>query len=717
MSKNTEHQEDRTLRAMDVARIHWQTPFPRSDRFDDIYFSTTNGREESRHVFIDANQLGERWAVLPDDSAFTIIETGFGTGLNFLCAAQLWAERAPATGQLEYLSIEKYPLSRADLARSLEPWDEFGEPATQLIDSYPPPLPGFHRLPIKLRNHPRPIVLTLIFAEAREALRQLQSTGHPALAQHRFFTVDAWFLDGFAPAKNPDLWTPEIFKAMSQLSHVGTSLSTFTASGQVRRGLSAVGFEMKKIPGFGSKREMLAGSYSGQTATAETQAASEQPGPQARRKQQPDLPWHIDRARTAQTPASRSRIAKQAAIIGAGIAGCTTARALADRGWQVTIYDRHGRPGAEASGNPQGIIYPRLSTQAAYLSRFNLAGLLFASRFYQPFWKGNSGSEPAGPGQSSGVLVLPEKAADAETFKRIADNCKGCEGFVRLLEGSALEQISGIKLAAKIGLYFPGLGWIKPLAVCRQLVNHPGITVETATITALEQDADPGHWRLQSSTGTHTATTVVLAASNNSRAFELSRHLPLKPIRGQISMAPAGRQSQALNTVVCGAGYLAPADEQLNHSFGASYNLDKLSTEVCPLDHQRNIDTLIETDPTLHPLLGQVQPGELEGRAALRCSSPDYLPLVGPLPVFEDFIENYAELKRDARADIPLPGSYWPGLYVHCGLGSRGFTYAPLGAEILAAYICAEAPVLPNDLLKALHPARFIIRDLKRKRI
>ena len=433
-----------------------------------------------------------------------------------------------------------------------------------------------------------------------------------------------------------------------------------------------------------------------------------------RGKSRPDLPWHIDPTSKIKARATRSRgQEKRITIIGAGIAGCATARALADRGLPVTIHDRHGQPGAEASGNGQGIIYPRLSTEASSLSRVNLAGLMFASRYYQSFWKNNAGN----PGRPSGILLLPEKPADAAVFKRIGENFNGCETFVRVLEGSALRDISGVRLGAKIGLYFPALGWISPPEVCRQLLKHPNITLERTAITALERDADRSLWRLESAHGHYPATTVILAASNNCLDFDPARHLPLKPIRGQISIAPARDQSRALKTVICGAAYLAPADEQSAHTFGASYNLGSLSTEVRAEEHQGNIDALLDTDPLLHRLLGEVQTRELGGRAALRCTSPDYLPLVGPVPVFEDFVEIYADLKRDARADIPLPGSYWPGLYVHCGLGSRGFTYAPLGAEILASYILGEAPVLANDLLKALHPARFIIRDLKRKRL
>ena len=712
-SGNSVHQPPaKTLRALDVARIDWQTAFPRSSRFDDIYYARQSGLEESRHVFIRANRLGQRWSALPGNSTFIVIETGFGTGLNCLATAQLWAERGPVGGQLQYLSIEKYPLCAADLVRALEPWNELNGIAEQLIDHYPPPLPGFHRLVFERLPQKKRVTLTLIFAGADEALTQLQSTNHPAFTQHRFFTADAWFLDGFAPAKNPDLWTPEIFQSVARLSHTGTTLSTFTASGEVRRGLHAVGFDMTKQPGFGSKRDMLVGSYRQQNPR-QTQINPEYTKP-SRGTSRPDLPWHIDLARTGQRRATHTRAAGQhIAIIGAGIAGCTTARAMADRGWRVSMYDQHGTSGAEASGNPQGIIYPRLSTEASFLSRFNLAGLLFASRFYQPFWKNKSGA----PGHPSGVLVLPEKPADEETFKRIAENVRGCEGFVRLLKGPALADIAGIKLAAEIGLYFPGLGWIKPGDVCKQLINHPNISLETATITALDRETDRNLWHLGSPRETYTASTVVLAASNNSRTFELSRHLPLKPIRGQVSITPARHQSRALNTVICGAGYLAPTDEQSAHTFGASYDLGSLSSEVRAEDHQTNIDTLIATDPLLQDLFGELHANALEGRAALRCTSPDYLPLLGPVPIFEDFAEAYADLRRDARADIPLAGSYWPGLYVHCGLGSRGFTYAPLGAEILASYIDGEAPVLPNDLLKALHPARFIIRDLKRRRL
>lgn len=735
MSDKNRH-NSRTLRAVETANIDWAGNFPRSKTFSDIYFSSTDSYKETQHVFIEANNLSQRWAQLDDDSSFTIIETGFGTGLNFLATAHLWLEQEPEQGLLQFTSIEKFPLTRLDMITALAAWPKLSVLSAQLADQYPPPIPGFHRIYLTDANNRPRIALTLIFDDAEQALKQLRLSDHPNLKQHRQFSVDAWFLDGFAPGKNPGMWTSELFQAMADLSDGQTTFSTFSAAGLVRRGLQEAGFEVTKVPGYGSKRHMLIGKLAIRDISANIAGAAITDDHKHKADFAPR--WPVDASRNAarfpdtdsgKTARVSSRIAsggtphknpdaKQVAIIGGGIAGCTTAQALAQRGWQVTIYEKASQLAAGASGNPQGIIYPRLSLEASFLSRFNLTALLFATRYYKPFWSPASADRCSSVGKPCGILILPENDSDRAVFAKIAANFNSCSQFVSLLNRDQIRAISGVKLQAESALYFPSLGWIEPQTVCEQLTRHNNIRVEQANIMDLSRDTDNDNWLLKTSNPaySYSANTVVIAAGYQSKDFDFSKHLPLKAIRGQISIVQATPASQALRTVLCGAGYLSPASNGL-HTFGATYNLDTTTEQTRDSDHLLNLENQKLTDPSLPDLLGRPPASGLSGRASLRCTTPDYLPVVGPAPQFKNFLKDFSPLRKDARADIPLPGSYWPGLYLHCGLGSRGFSYAPLGAKLLACLIEQEVPPLPRDLQMALHPARFIIRDLKRKRI
>jgi len=222
------------------AQLDWRDGQPYSRLFGDIYFSRDSGLEETRHVFLRHNRLQERWQALGDAAMFTVAETGFGTGLNFLCAWQLWREVAAPNARLHFVSTEKHPLTQEELAQTLALWPELAELAGHLLAQY--------RAPGPMLFNDGQVALTLLLGDARETLAQLPGK------------VDAWFLDGFAPAKNPELWQPDLFQTMAGLSAPGATFATYTCAGAVKRGLAAVGFQVEKVPGFGSKREMLRGA-------------------------------------------------------------------------------------------------------------------------------------------------------------------------------------------------------------------------------------------------------------------------------------------------------------------------------------------------------------------------------------------------------------------------------------------------------------------------
>ncbi len=667
------------------AAVIWRDGVLRSIHFDDIYHSPADGLGETRHVFIAGNRLPERWQSLRAGEGFVIGETGFGSGLNFLVAASLWLASTPETAVLHYVAAEKYPLARGDFEQALAQWPAFAALTAELARGYPPPIPGCHRLALAGGR----IQLTLLLGDAVAMLNQLRD--HPSVSHPAEPKIDAWFLDGFAPARNPDMWCPELFAQLAALSRAGTSFATFTAAGAVRRGLLDAGFAVAKIPGHGSKRDMLRGEFLALPAAAETAA------PPSRRHRPAGAPWHLGATAYG---AGRGT----AAIIGAGIAGCTTAHSLAERGWQVTLYDR-AAIASGASGNPQGVLYPRLTADTSSFGAINLAALLFAQNYYREYWRDGLGSD-------CGVLLLPETASHAEQLRRIAAHHPAA--IARLVAAPELAAIAGLPLAADCGLLLPGLGWLDPAAVCRRLAGHPRITLAHAEIIALSR-RDMGGWQLEDANGATTRLhdIVVLANAAELARFEQTRHLPLKTIRGQISVCPATPASAKLRTVICGAGYLGPAVNG-RHTFGATYELSATHLEVSSDGHRENLARLDATDPRLAAALGAPDLARLSGRAGLRCVTPDYLPLVGPAPIEHRMLETFAPLRRDAHAAIPHPGSYWPGLFIHGGHGSRGLSHAPLCAALLADLIEGRPRPLARDLVIALNPARFLIRALKR---
>jgi tRNA 5-methylaminomethyl-2-thiouridine biosynthesis bifunctional protein len=680
------------------AQVDWRENQPVSTQFDDVYYSTEDGLAESRHVFLNGNDLEHRWRTLAVDSRFTIAETGFGTGLNFLAAVALWLDTAPQNAHLHYVSVEKYPLPRDALFRALANWPELSGLSESLLDSYPPLVGGVHTFWL-YRNRVR---LTLVFDDAITGFRSLCTSAHPQFITTDNPTVDAWFLDGFAPSKNPDLWSPNLFNLMAAFSDRHTTFATFTVARRVRDGLSEAGFTLEKRPGFGRKRDMLCGRFSlPRTATKEPEW---QP-PKVLKNSHHEPCWHL---LSPPIPASIAKT-KTAVVIGAGIAGCSTATALRKRGWHVTVVDKHPQVASEASGNPQGILYPKLSQEDSSLTLFGLHSLIHALGFYRGYWPQHPGSGP------SGVLVLPESDREAAQLLAIGQRFRQSPELVRPVSGVEMQDLCGLPLHHQYGLWFENLGWVSPPQVCRWLLDDTPLI--KAEVTSLQQDTATGDWHVFDAGGNTivTATTVIVAMATNSNCLGQTRHLPLRAVRGQITVTPENATSRQLRSVLCGAGYIAPAANGI-HTLGATYHIDSKCTDVTESDHTLNFSTLGETDNCLQELWPDVDVHTLEGRASIRCTTPDYLPVVGPAPDETAMTARFADYRRNARTDIPLRGQYHQGLWLNCGHGSRGLTYAPMSAELLASQINGDMAVLPRQLVMALSPARFLIRDIKRSR-
>ena len=566
------------------------------------------------------------------------------------------------TQSLEQALVENVHRSDLNPMEEAAAYQQLAVKARKHLAQYVALHPGFQRLVFAGGR----IVLTLLIGDALELFGQLDTK------------VDAWFLDGFAPAKNPDMWTPELFAELARLSHASTTLGTFTSTGYVRRRLNEAGFKMKRVPGLGKKWEVLKGGFIGTAETAEK-------------------PWF---ARPQQPVGERSAL-----VIGAGLAGCATAASLAQRGWQVTLLERHGAIAQEASGNPQGVLYLKLSAHGTALSQLILSGFGYTRRLLEHLQRGLDWD-------GCGVLQLAFNAKEAERQAHLAQAFP--HDLLHTLDKEQAEARAGISLTSG-GLFFPEGGWAHPPALCQWQANHPGIRI-LPHHDVLQLRRAQGHWQAWDGEQLLAeAPVVVLAGAGEVQRFPQTSQLPLKRIRGQITRLPQTPESQALSTVVCAEGYVAPV-RLGEHTLGASFDFNSLDLQPTAAEHAGNLQMLEDISADLATRLHAetLQPETLQGRAAFRCTSPDYLPIVGPLADADAFADAYSALSKDAR-QIPDVACPWlEGLYVNSGHGSRGLVTAPLSGELLAAWVENEPLPLPRAVAQACHPNRFALRRLIR---
>ncbi|WP_158224560.1 FAD-dependent 5-carboxymethylaminomethyl-2-thiouridine(34) oxidoreductase MnmC [Agaribacterium haliotis] len=711
---------------------------PSSSEFDDVYFSKDNGLDESRYVFLRGNQLQARWQQLSGNT-FCIAETGFGTGLNFLATWQLWNQCDTQNAELTYISVEKYPLSPEALKRALGAWPQLAELAALLLQNYPPqPWQGLQNIELKAagasdqkqQQNTAPIKtirLLLYFGDSNDAWPELSTLiqAQPELAEkrpafgERQNKVDAWFLDGFAPAKNPEMWQSELFQAMQANSQAGTSVATFTCAGTVKRGLKAHGFSIQKIPGFGRKREMLIASFTGDTACENADHSMQGSSANSAKKNHLNNPSKHNQTNTAAAHAINKRRLKtsrqanwlliperkmpnttqaRALIIGAGMAGAQIARRLAEQGLPCTVLEKN-HIASQASGNPAGAVYTRLGLGNDTLSEFNLAAQMYADQFYQ------QGNYYQNCGQACGVLHL----SNNKNHKRHLDLIKHYRGEqFALLDRQQASLQCGIELNTG-GLWLKQSGWLSPPRLCRQLLEHSLIDVhENCEALSLEQSG--ANWRVICQNREFFASHVIVASAYEAQQFPELKHLTLKRIRGQVSFLDSDEQLKTLRAVICGEGYLTPAQQTPSgpqHCAGATFSLSDTSCELTQHDHQKNLDALSSFLPGFDG-----SDKHLQGRVAFRTTSPDYLPLLGPVNNIKLSLERFAALRHKANADIAELGAPYPGLYCALAFGSRGLAYSPLAARLICDLILGRHLPVRRTLYAALHPMRFEIRNL-----
>ncbi|MBA5763731.1 bifunctional tRNA (5-methylaminomethyl-2-thiouridine)(34)-methyltransferase MnmD/FAD-dependent 5-carboxymethylaminomethyl-2-thiouridine(34) oxidoreductase MnmC [Vibrio sp. 404] len=662
------------MTAITNAQLGWnEVGTPVSDQFDDVYFSNVNGLEETRYVFLTQNHLPQRWQQY-DQRRFVIAETGFGTGLNFLAVWQ-WFEQFKQQNpdailqELHFISFEKYPLSPSDLIKAHQSWPELAKYAEQLQRHYPIAVPECHRIVLADGT----ITLDLWFGDIKDCM--------PLVPVPEQGVVDAWFLDGFAPSKNPEMWNQNLFDGMAKLAKQDCSCATFTAAGFVRRGLIDAGFDMKKVKGFGTKREMIAGRLLERKATSNIK------------------PWF----HRAQSDAHQ-----HIAIIGGGIASATLANTLVRRGQKVTLYCQDEKAAMRASGNRQGAVYPLLNGEHQGVSRLFAPAFLFARQFVD-----QAAEQFPFDHDWCGVTQLKWDEKSASKLDKMLGGHFDPQ-LIHPLDAAQTSQTIGLPIDMG-SVHYPLGGWLCPAELTQGLIEQLSLDAKFEAKFAHKVDElvqVKAGWQLQANGEIFQHDCVVLANGNEFASFTQSKDIPLGQVKGQVSHIPTTPSLTQLKTVLCYDGYMTPVNpHNQHHCIGASYDRSQLNYEFDPIAQQDNADKLRHCVPN-QSWANEVDTSSNQSRQGIRCVSRDHLPFVGNVGNFEQVKSVYAHLADSSQEVEQTPHS--PNLYCLLGLGSRGLSSAPLMAEVLASQICGDPLPLPVDLLEQIDPSRMWVRKLRK---
>lgn len=594
--------------------IDWRedgTPVARA--FGDVYFSAEDGLAETRAVFLKGCGLPEAWH---GRRQFTVAETGFGTGLNFLALWQLWRQYRPhPQARLSFISFEAFPLKAEDAARAFAAWPELAPLASQLLARWPGPVKGVRHLAFDADG----IDLILHLGDIAETL--------PASRFH----ADAWFLDGFSPAKNEGMWAGGIYPLIAARSAPGARLGTFTVAGDVRRGLAAAGFGVEKAEGHGRKRERLEARF-----------------PRARA--QPSTPRRI-------------------AILGAGIAGAAIAARLVAAGVEVAVFDPAPEAASGASGNPLGLMMPRLDAGESAEARLLIDAYLAARDAY----RGRDGAT------ETDVRQMPRGETEAKRFaKLLADPPFPLEDLEAVAGGGLLHKRALILRPRKI---VAGLLEGAELRTGRA----PAVDLSSLTVEGEVFDA------------------IVLASGMALR--QLIPDIDLTGRQGQVEHMTGAVEAPA-SALASGTYAIALGGERL---WGATFEPAGPGDSAAVSDAARaeNLEGLEALSPWW---VHEARRGAAVSRASVRATTPDRLPLIGRAPDAAGIVSLWG--RKDAPEDWPV----LPGVWVAGGYGSRGFTWAPWAAGLIAAGLLGSPPPADLPSLRAVSPDRQVLRRLRKAR-
>lgn len=614
---------------------------PRAPAFDDLYHTRSGADGQAQHVFLRGSGLPGRWA---GRQRFVVLETGFGLGSNFLATWAAWQQDPQRCDQLWYVAVEKHPPRADDLARAHAHTPHRAQ-LDALLRAWPPLTPDMHLLDFEGGR----VRLLLAFGDIHRVLPDL------------VLQANAFYLDGFAPARNPAMWDPHLLRQLARLAAPGASVATWTVASAVRQGLAAAGFVVDKQQGFTGKREMTAGRFTPRFIP---------PAPPGRQAQAG---------------------VRQVAVVGAGLAGCAVSAALAARGLAVQLIDSAPGPAHATSGNAGGLFHGVVHAQDGPHARWLRAAALHMARVLRPLVASSQV-----PGQVDGLL-RGERTLSRQAMQQLIDALALPAGFLQITNWPGP--------GGGPAWLYPDGGWAAPAALCAAWLDAPGITACFGqSVATLQRLGD--RWQLLSERQGEVlaeADAVVLcnAADAQRLAGVSGDHWTLGLARGQTTLLPATTTGlPTLPQPLADGGYvLQLADGRW--LCGATSQRDDADPALRPADHHNNLDKLRR----LTGWTGDIDPALLDGRVGWRLQTDDRLPLLGPLP----------DLAAGGQAiDQPRRMPRQPGLWVFTALGSRGLTQAALGAEVLASWLTGDPVPAPAALLDALDPARFATRAVRR---
>ena len=525
-----------------------------SEEFDDLYSSAKGAVAECNHVFIKGNNLNERFENLGENSKFYIGEIGFGIGINFLTTCKSWLNHTKQNQVLEFYSFDKYLFRLSDFKKLNVSCPDLKEYISELERNYPRNIQGAQKISLFGGR----IILNLIIGEIDNTQEYIKLMDK----------VDAWYLDGFSPSKNPDLWSIKLFKCIHKSCHENTTFSTYTSSGLVKNNLTESGFNHSRAMGFSDKRHMLKG--------------------------------------TVDTQLKKNTSNTKVAVIGSGIAGCVLSYTLAKKGIEVDLYEKSDSICSGASSHELLVTYPRLSAHDTAFGSFTLHSYIFATNFYKRLktdaWK------------KTGVIILNHDAATEKRQSSLLE--KRADGEIyRYIDPDEASEISGIDIKLN-GLIYEDAGYILPEEMCKFLIESPKINIFTSShIKSIKKNREVFNLNIGKKKFEY-QNVCVCAGSETANIVDIDG-ISIK--RGQVTHIESLDNVSRIKLPICAKGYISPRVNNI-HLVGSSYS-DSEDTDLSEEEHLYNLNNL--------KLVIDEEMNVITGRTGHRAVSKDHMPIVG----------------------------------------------------------------------------------------